>query len=199
MKLLTIVALCYNEGANVDHYYERVKKVIETMPNYRFEIIFVDNASTDDTVPKLKAIAARDKSVKIIVNLRNFGAVRSGYYGFMQGYGDAVIPMATDLQDPPEVIPELVAVWERGEMVVVATKASSVENGIIYALRTLYYKWLNSLANVKLIEHFTGYGVYDQPESTTCNRQDTAANRTATGTISMTWLCSDSRPTRSCQ
>ena len=157
-----MVTGCYNEEDNVEILHERVKKIFDQLPNYRYELIFIDNASTDSTVAKLKRLAATDKSLKIIVNRRNFGHVRSPYHAFLQARGDAVIAMASDLQDPPELIPKLIEQWENGHELVVCIKTSSKENPITYFLRTLYYKTLNAMAGVSLIEHFTGFGLYDQ-------------------------------------
>ncbi len=153
---------CYNEENNVTLLYERVKKAFEQLPNYRFEITYIDNASTDKTVEQLKSLAAQDKRVKVIINTRNFGPIRSGYHAFVQAPGDAVVGLVSDLQEPPELIPEMVHHWENGAMIVIGVKTSSQENKIVYAFRTLYYKLLNIMTGVELIEHFTGFGLYDQ-------------------------------------
>lgn len=153
---------CFNEEQNVELAYESVKSVFAQLPDYRYEHIFIDNASADSTVFKLKHLAKTDKNLKIIVNMRNFGHIRSPYYGLLQARGDAVIYMACDLQDPPELIPELIKQWEKGEKLVVAVKTQSEENIFVYAFRTFYYKLLNAMANVQLIEHFTGFGLYDR-------------------------------------
>jgi len=162
MKKVSIVSHCYNEEKNVELLYERIKAVFAKLPQYRYEHIYIDNASSDNTVPVLKRIASTDKNVKIIINNRNFGMVRSPHYALLQAYGDAVIAMSTDLQDPPEVIPQLIEEWEKGAKFVAAVKSESEENLLIYAIRTFYYKLLNSIAQVELIEHFTGFGLYDK-------------------------------------
>ncbi|MGB7740589.1 MAG: glycosyltransferase family 2 protein, partial [Steroidobacteraceae bacterium] len=121
MPLLSVVTGCYNERDNVVELYERVRRVFaQSLPGIDFEMIFIDNASTDDTVGLLRELAARDRRVKVIVNNRNFGAVRSGYHGLLQARGDAVIGMASDLQDPPEMIPQFVAKWREGYKIVLA-------------------------------------------------------------------------------
>lgn len=161
MKTLSIVTPCYNEEQNLDELYERIRRTMENQP-YEYEHIFIDNASTDCTVDKIRALAASDRRVKAIVNARNFGHIRSPYYGLLQANGDAVIIMASDLQDPPEKIAEFLQRWNEGYKIVVGVKTASRESGVLYLLRTLYYRVLHALAEVELIEHFTGFGLYDQ-------------------------------------
>src|ERR1035438_6405736 len=128
MPFVSIVTGCLNEEENVRELYERIIRTFdEHLPNYTFEIIFIDNASTDDTVGVLRSLARADSRVKIIVNNRNFGPVRSGYHGLLQASGEAVIAMASDLQDPPELIPEFVRRWEQGVKIVLAQKTNSEE------------------------------------------------------------------------
>jgi polyisoprenyl-phosphate glycosyltransferase len=129
---------------------------------YDFEHIYIDNASTDHTVPILRRLAATDKRVKVIINARDFGQVRSPYYGILQAQGDAVILMASDLQDPPRMIKDFILKWEEGYKIVVGIKSKSEENWVIYKIRSFYYRTLNKLADVRLIEHFTGFGLYDR-------------------------------------
>jgi glycosyltransferase involved in cell wall biosynthesis len=153
---------CYNEEKNVELVYQAVKEVFSHLPEYRYEQIFIDNASTDDTPNILKRLASVDHNVKVIINNRNFGHIRSPYYALLQARGDGVILMASDLQDPPELIQEFLKRWESGDKAVVGVKTASEENSIIYLLRTVYYRTLNAMANVELIEHFTGFGLYDK-------------------------------------
>ena len=162
MKLISLMSPCYNESGNVDALYERLCEVRARLPGYRFEHIFIDNASTDDTVAKIKAIIARDPSVRLIVNARNFGHIRSPYHAMLQASGDAVISLASDLQDPPEVIPELVAAWERGFRVVAAVKRASRESRLMWLIRSAYYRLARKIADVQLLDHFTGFGLYDR-------------------------------------
>lgn len=162
MKLISVVSPCCNEEGNVQILYERVKAIFDQLPQYHFEMIMIDNASTDHTLDRLKEIAASDKRFKVIANLRNFGHVRSPFYALLQARGDAVISMASDLQDPPELIMDMIKAWEEGELLVAAVKHASEENPIVYKMRTTYYRLLNSLGNVDLIEHFTGFGLYDR-------------------------------------
>jgi glycosyltransferase involved in cell wall biosynthesis len=161
MRTISIITACYNEVENVDELYERIRSAMNGL-GYDYEHIFIDNASTDGTVEKIRSLIAKDKRVKAIVNTRNFGHVRSPYHGLLQGQGDAVIAMASDLQDPPERIPEFIKQWEAGYKVVIGIKTQSQEFGIFYILRTLYYRFLRSLSDVPLIEHFTGFGLYDR-------------------------------------
>ena len=160
MKNISIVTPCFNEAENVEELYCRIQKTMEGI-NVNYEHIFIDNASTDETVNILKGLASKDNRVKIIINTRNFGHIRSPYYGLLQATGDAVISMASDLQDPPEKIPEFICKWEEGYKVVVGVKTSSQEPGLFYFLRGLYYRVLRSLSDVRLIDNFTGFGLYD--------------------------------------
>ncbi len=113
-KTITIVSPCYNEQEIIAELYKRVNAVISTCTNYNFEFLFIDNASTDGTLAILKDIASKDSRLKIIVNLRNFGHIRSPYWGIVQSGGHATIYLASDLQDPPELIPEFIEAWEQG-------------------------------------------------------------------------------------
>ncbi len=160
---ISIVAGCYNEEGNVEALYERVTKALEQCPKYDYEFILIDNASTDNTVAKLRAIAARDKRLKIIVNMRNFGHLRSPYHALLQAKGEAVISLASDLQDPPELIPQFIKKWEEGAELVLGVKTESEEPPLLYLVRTFYYKLHNLLAqDVKIVQHSTGFGLYDR-------------------------------------
>ena len=141
VPLLTILTACYNEEGNVREVYEQVKAAMETVPSYDFEHLFIDNASTDKTVDILRELAATDKRVKVIVNTRNFGQVRSPYHAFLQARGDAVISCVADLQDPPELIPQFVKKWEEGFKVVIGVKRGTREPWLIARTRRFYY-WL---------------------------------------------------------
>jgi glycosyltransferase involved in cell wall biosynthesis len=129
---------------------------------YDYEHIFIDNASTDDTVEKLKDIAKNDKNIKLIVNVRNFGHIRSPYYAFFQASGKAIVAISADLQDPPSLIPEFINKWEEGYKVVLGVKNNSEEPQLIFALRSAYYRTLAKLSDVKLVENFSGFGLYDR-------------------------------------
>jgi len=162
LSTISVVAGCYNEQDNVAELYRRVRAVFASLPAYDYELIFIDNASTDRTVAVLREICAADPHVKVIVNTRNFGHVRSPYHALLQAGGDAVCGIASDLQDPPELIADFVAQWEAGFKVVVAVKQQSLEKRSMFFVRGLYYRLINRLSDVPLIENFTGFGLYDR-------------------------------------
>jgi glycosyltransferase involved in cell wall biosynthesis len=161
MKKISIVTPCFNEAENVEELCQRIRKIMESL-DLDYEHILIDNASVDATVKILKSLASHDARIKIIVNTRNFGHIRSPYYGLLQGSGDAVIIMASDLQDPPEMISEFIKKWEEGYKVVVGVKTHSEEFGLFYFLRSLYYSVLRKLSDIQLIDNFTGFGLYDR-------------------------------------
>lgn len=161
-KLITIMTPCYNEELNVRELHRRVLAVAAEMPQYRFEHLFIDNASKDGTVAVLRTMAAEDPTVKVIVNARNFGPDRSGMHAFLQAEGDAVGCVAADMQDPPELFVEMIREWEKGFPIVAAIKTSSDESGLMYRVRTAYYRLVARLTNVEVLEHFTGFGLYDR-------------------------------------
>ena len=162
LPTITVLTPCYNEAENVQALYERVRAVFAQLPAYRYEHMFIDNASTDATVAILKDIAARDRNVKIIVNTRNFGHVRSPYHALLQCRGDAVIGMAADLQDPPELIPVFLEKWREGYKVVLGVKAASEESASMAAIRRVGYKVIDRLSEVKQVRNNTGFGLYDK-------------------------------------
>jgi glycosyltransferase involved in cell wall biosynthesis len=161
-KLISVVSQCYNEEENVRECYEQVKKVFREIGRYRYEHIFIDNASRDGTVAVLREIAAADPNVKVIVNARNFGHIRSGYHAMLQARGDAVISIVSDLQDPPELIKELVAKWEEGYPIVIMVKQESEESIIFFTLRQIYYELVARLSETELNKNATGFGLYDR-------------------------------------
>ena len=162
-KFISVVSGTYNEQENVRECYERVKKTFQELgPRYRYEHIFIDNASRDNTRKILRELAAEDSNVKVILNARNFGHIRSGYHAMLQSKADAVISIVSDLQDPPELIKELVKRWEEGFGVVVAIKENSEESPIFFAIRKLYYGVVTRLAEIELNKNATGFGLYDR-------------------------------------
>jgi glycosyltransferase involved in cell wall biosynthesis len=162
-KLVSIVTPCYNEQDNVELIYEKVKAIFAKLRKYNYEYIFIDNDSRDETVRILESIAQKDSRIKIIENARNFGLIRSSYYGLLQGTGDAVILVFADLQDPPELIINFLEKWEEGYPVVKGIKISSQENCLIYNVRRFYYNLVNFLSeDVILTSNFTGFGLYDK-------------------------------------
>ena len=141
---------------------ERVSKVMSGLPQFDYEQIIIDNASTDGTQEILRKLASENSRLKVILNSRNFGHVRSPYHGLLQASGDAVIYVASDLQDPPELIPQFIEQWEGGAKAVVAIKYSSDESPLFFAVRRLYYLLVEGLADTKTIQNFTGFGLYDR-------------------------------------
>jgi glycosyltransferase involved in cell wall biosynthesis len=162
MKLISIVTPCYNEEGNVEDLHTQIVQIMSELPQYRFEHIYIDNASTDGTVSILRRLAATDLRVKVILNTRNFGHIRSPFHGIRQAHGDAVICMSSDLQDPPSLIKDFVRKWEEGFKVVMAVKTRSKETRLLFLLRKLYYRVLRKLSEVPLVENFTGTGLFDQ-------------------------------------
>ncbi|WP_109486755.1 glycosyltransferase family 2 protein [Occallatibacter savannae] len=161
-KLITIMTPCFNEEANVREVHRRLMETAAKLPGYRFEHLFIDNASTDRTVEILREMAAEDPSVRVIVNARNVGGARSGMHGFLNARGDAIGSLFADLQDPPELFIDMVREWEKGYPIVAAIKNTSEENGLMYRVRTFYYRLVARLTNVSVLEHFTGFGLYDK-------------------------------------
>jgi len=162
MKTISIVTPCYNEENNIDDIYSCVKQLFTQLENYNYEHLFIDNASTDRTVEILKEIATKDANVKIIINCRNFGTVRSIYYALLQTSGDAVVYLAADLQEPTQLIPEFIKKWEEGYKVVKGIKTSSKENFLMYSLRSIYYYLMSKISDTEVTSHFTGFGLYDK-------------------------------------
>lgn len=159
---ITILTPCYNEAENVRALSDRVRAVFDALPEYRYEHLFIDNASTDATVAILKDMAAADRRIKIIVNTRNFGHVRSPYHALLQCRGDAVIGMAADLQDPPELIPAFLQKWREGFKVVLGVKEKSEESVLMRAIRRAGYRVIDRLSEVKQVRNNTGFGLYDK-------------------------------------
>jgi glycosyltransferase involved in cell wall biosynthesis len=162
LKSISIVTQCFNEEANVEEVYRRVRAVMAGLERYRYEHLFIDNCSTDRTVEILKRIAAEDANVKIIVNARNFGHIRSPLHALHQTRGDAVIGIVSDLQDPPELIPDLVREWEKGYAIVLAIKNTSEENPLMFWVRKKYYRLINRLSSIETFENFSGFALFDR-------------------------------------
>lgn len=163
MKKISILVPCYNEIENVALMADTLVNVLtEALSRYDYEIVFIDNCSTDGTREELEKICEKNKKIKAIFNVTNFGQFNSPFYGMCQCTGDCVIPIVCDFQDPVELIPVFVKKWEEGHRVVSGIKTSSKEPGIIYFLRTVYYKLIKNMSSVKMIEHFTGFGLYDK-------------------------------------
>lgn len=162
-KFITILVPCYNEQENVQPMYEAIRdEMASSLPDYRYELMFIDNKSKDATRDRLRLICAKDKRVKAIFNNRNYGQFNSPYYAMLQASGQCVISLCCDFQDPVELIPTFVHEWENGYQIVCGIKTTSKENRIMRQLRTLYYHTIKKMSDVEQIEHFTGFGLYDK-------------------------------------
>lgn len=162
MAHLTVLIPCYNEEGNIAPLVEALNKSLGPVSRHTFSYLFIDNASTDGTQRILREMAAREPRVQVIFNARNFGQVRSPFHGLLQTRGDAAILMAADFQDPPELLPQFIAEWEKGVPLVLAIKNNSQETPAMYAIRTFYYRLLNQLSEAPLNENSTGFGLYDR-------------------------------------
>lgn len=170
VRTVTILTPCYNEADNVQALYERVREVFKPLAGYEYDHLFIDNASTDRTVDILREIASRDTRVKVIVNTRNFGHIRSPIHALLQCRTDAVIILAADFQDPPEVIPALLEKWREGFKVVLAVKSASEESALMFMIRRIGYRIVDKLSEVKQVRNNTGFGLYDKAFVTVLRR-----------------------------
>jgi len=161
-KTVSIMIPCFNEEENIVAITDAVAAQMEQLPQYDYEIVVIDNCSTDNTRPLLREICGKNKKVKAIFNVKNFGQFNSPFYGLLQTSGDCSIMICADFQDPVELIPEFLKYWEEGYQIVHGVKTSSRESRIMYGLRTLYYKLIKKYSSVDQIEHFTGFGLYDK-------------------------------------
>lgn len=163
MKKISILVPCYNEEENVVAMSNALVNLFSTqLSNYDYEIVFIDNASKDNTQIELRKICEKNSKIKAIFNIRNFGQNNSPYYGILQTTGDCTISMSCDFQDPVELIPQFIKEWENGASIVVGVKSSSTENKLMYVFRSLYYRIFQKMSNINSIEHFTGFGLYDR-------------------------------------
>ena len=162
-KTISVMIPCYNEEENARPIYEAVKDEIKiNLPEYNYEILFIDNKSKDNTRKIIEEICTEDKNVKAIFNSKNFGQFNSPYYGITNTTGDCTITICADFQDPVELIPTFVREWEKGYKIVIGRKTKSKENGLMYFLRSCYYKAIRKMSSVEMIEQFTGFGLYDK-------------------------------------
>ena len=162
MPKISVVTPVYNEEENIRALHAQIREVFSKLPGYAYEHICIDNASKDRTVEILREMACEDKNLKVIVNTRNFGHIRSPYHAFLQAQGDAVIAMAGDLQDPPALIPEFIKKWEEGYKIVLGVKTSSEESPLMFFVRKRYYDFISRLSEIELVKNFTGFGLYDR-------------------------------------
>lgn len=162
MKTISIITPCFNEEANVLNLYNQVREVMANIGTYQYEHIFIDNHSTDNTVAILRHIAAQDPNVKVIINARNFGHIRSPIHALFQARGDAMIGLVADLQDPPPMIADLIREWENGASCVLGIKRASEEPSLMFWLRKQYYKLAERLSSIQTFQNYTGFGLYDR-------------------------------------
>ncbi len=160
-KLVSIVTPCFNEVMNVEAMTKSIAEIMQPY-EYEYEHVWIDNASTDGTADKLREIAAEDKSIKVILNRRNFGHIRSPFHGFLQASGDVVITLSSDFQDPPELIPEFLAAWEDGHEAAVAVKRTTKEGLLIGTVRKIFYGLLSRISETDQIQNYTGFGLFDK-------------------------------------
>ncbi len=162
MKKISICIPCYNEEANILPLYEQISTQFQQLPAYEYEIIFSDNDSQDDSQEVLRQLATKDRHVKVILNMKNYGFMHSQKHCTFRATGDAIIGMTCDFQDPPELIPVFVREWEKGNLAVMGQKVKRSEHGFIPICRTLFYKLTNALSDTNYYEHVTGFGLYDR-------------------------------------
>ncbi|WP_433694656.1 glycosyltransferase [Herbaspirillum seropedicae] len=160
-KLISIVTPCFNEEGNIEELHARIKAVMKSQP-YDYEHICIDNCSTDGTIDKLRKIASDDPNFKVIINARNFGHIKSPYHALLQANGDACVLIASDLQDPPEMIAEFIEKWEAGFKTVLAVKPESEESRMMFLARKTYYRLISKISEVPLIQNATGAGMFDR-------------------------------------
>lgn len=172
MKTISVMTPCYNEEQNIAEVYQRVKAIFKDLPQYQYEHLFIDNASTDKTAIILKELAYGDKNVKVIVNARNFGHIRSPYHALLQTVGDAVISIAADLQEPPELIKDFVKKWEEGYKIVIGVRLKSYGNWLMSLIRKMYYILVTKIADAPLIRDCSGFGLYDRSFIETIRKLD---------------------------
>lgn len=161
-KLISIVTPTFNEIENIELLLLRINEVISELEQYDFEFLVIDNCSTDGTQEKIRELASKDKRIKAIFNIRNFGHIRSPYYGLLQSLGEATIYLASDFQDPPELIPQFISEWEKGWSLVMAVKPVSMNSKIMHSIRKIYYSFIDRISDVQIIKDSTGFGLYDK-------------------------------------
>lgn len=160
-KLISIVTPCFNEEKNVEGLFLAVENVFQKLPGYVFEHIFIDNASTDETANILRKMASTDNRIKVILNKKNFGHIRSPYYGSLQSTGDAMVLLVADFQDPPEMIADFIDEWEKGSDIVIGIKNKSKESPLMFLVRRFFYWLSDKMSETEYIKNFTGFGLYD--------------------------------------
>lgn len=162
MKKISVLVPCYNEEENVNAISEAIIKELNKLDKYDYELVFIDNYSKDNTRNLIQELCKKNKKIKAIFNCKNFGQFNSPYYGMLQTTGDCTILISADFQDPVEMIPKFIKGWEQGYKIVIGIKNKSQENKIMYFLRSCYYKIISKMSETEMIEHFTGFGLYDK-------------------------------------
>lgn len=162
MPLISVVTPCYNEEENVRELYQQIRDIFADLPGYEYEHIYIDNCSRDRTVELVKELCRGDKRVRLIVNARNFGHIRSPNHGMLQASGDAIILMASDLQDPPQLIRDFIQKWEEGYKVVLGVKTKTQESFMMSLIRNSFYGFISRLSEIELTKNNTGFGLYDR-------------------------------------
>ena len=162
MKTVSIVTPCFNEEGTIGIIYEQIKNIMDSLPGYNYEHIFIDNCSEDKTVDELTKLARHDSKVKLILNTRNFGQIRSSNHALLQATGDAVIHLVADLQDPPELVPKFIKKWAEGYPIVIGQKKTTKDSWGMSVIRRLYYWLIDSIATSEQIKNYTGFGLYDK-------------------------------------
>ena len=161
MTKISIVTPTFNEDENIKKLCLDIKSEFEKI-NLDYEHIIIDNASTDNTIKILREICLNDKNVKVIINSKNYGHIRSPFYGILQSTGDACLLMASDFQDPIELISKYVEEWKNGNKIVLGEKISSEESPSIFFIRKFFYKFINKISENKLSQNTTGSGIFDK-------------------------------------
>lgn len=162
LPLVSIVTPCFNEEGNVRAMAEAIREIFAALPQYRYEHVFIDNDSRDGTRRILRELCAGDRRIKAIFNARNFGTIRSGIHVLLQTRGDVVIGLACDFQDPPALIPEFLRRWEAGSRIVLGVKRSADEGNVRFGIRGLYYRVLAGISDAPVVQHNTGFGLFDR-------------------------------------
>ena len=158
---ITVCTPTFNEKENIRELYSKIKDVFKNL-NYDYEHLVIDNNSNDGTIEILKEIASEDKKFKVIINSKNYGHIKSPFHGLLQSDGDATILMASDFQDPLDLIPTYIKKWQSGSKIVLGKKISSEENNLVFSIRKFFYKFLNRISETKLTENTTGSGIFDK-------------------------------------
>ena len=162
MKTITIVTPVYNEIETLDYYFDEISKFSQKISNYKINNLIIDNCSNDGTTEYLRKKAKKDKNLKLIINNKNYGHIKSHYYALTQSNSDASVLLYADLQDPVNLINNFINEWEKGAKIVIGIKNQSKENNFIFLARKIYYKIINFLSDGNLIENYNGYGLYDK-------------------------------------